>query len=541
MSNGPASPTISSLIQLSGMERVINIADQVRLIIQPWLTKIIEQLTSQKNQRIALNSLVFGGILGVMATLAISIYSLFYTLYMPQASIVIPFYLQYPTVLNSDMHPLRIPFALINLTEFKPAHTPFLVPTQHYSFSVDLTIPDSNENLKLGNFMVSVQLFSKNLTLGFSSRPGIVQYKSLLQRSMALIWNFPSIFISVPLETQKISIKLIESYAEKRATPLDRVSILLSEPKLQTYGTNLRVDTHFQGLSYFMYHWWLVTSIAFISFIIFIETMILSSFWKIIEVLFINDDEDETQSDEYENTTGNTGVFKTEQNLEETDKNILVSNRTTYDDKKDDADYLDGGSNTRREFKGYDTRDQPSAQYKTHDSRLVYRRVQTNESLEPATQLNTDDPYFISNGVTTRTTSSLANSRYGSLYSLPYESAFSSQYTTPIRSFTPGESTYTHTAMSRSSPRGRVNHLSTTRTSSQLETTRDQMDLHSTRRTVENTASQYSSNAECTLEPIGLQQQVVPNENVDQDNLTRLTNQSMVEPVKNLENQNKYE
>ncbi|KAH6581677.1 hypothetical protein BASA60_002264 [Batrachochytrium salamandrivorans] len=143
------------------MDSITSSITHVQQTAQSWIAGIVERLTSESSQRMALSSVVFGTALGSMTVVAVSIYSLFYIMYMPQAAITIPFYLQYPSHLNQQSQPQSMPSATVNLSQFSATHLPLLTPEQHYSFTADISIPDSDANFKLGNFMVSIELLSK--------------------------------------------------------------------------------------------------------------------------------------------------------------------------------------------------------------------------------------------------------------------------------------------------------------------------------------------------------------------------------------------
>lgn len=52
-------------------------------------------LTSNKTQRVALNTAIFGVVFGGLLSTALLIYGIFYFLYIPKVSHVIPVYMQY--------------------------------------------------------------------------------------------------------------------------------------------------------------------------------------------------------------------------------------------------------------------------------------------------------------------------------------------------------------------------------------------------------------------------------------------------------------
>ncbi|KAH6592714.1 hypothetical protein BASA50_007894 [Batrachochytrium salamandrivorans] len=449
------------------MDSITSSITHVQQTAQSWIAGIVERLTSESSQRMALSSVVFGTALGSMTVVAVSIYSLFYIMYMPQAAITIPFYLQYPSHLNQQSQPQSMPSATVNLSQFSATHLPLLTPEQHYSFTADISIPDSDANFKLGNFMVSIELLSKNNdSLAQSIRPAMVRYKSSLFKTVTLLWKVFFIPFGGFTEAQQLSVCLVENYVEKKAAYVDSVVLFFSDPRLQTYQTNLRIETHFQGLSYFMYHWWLTTSLFFISFILLVETLLFSSTCSLFSALFVNDDNDLVHNSENvshaprEGPLDDGGVASHDIGLGRglaatyTDDiggsarsnaaaiNGEFSNSDIHDDDEDDGFFDDAHSDEsgeqihgNRAFQTasredtYDLNSGTSNRYGIGGSGVVFRGRRSPEYLKTTTQLGFGAPVS-GNGIgNIRRSSPFVHSRYGALYSLPYESPFPSQST----------------------------------------------------------------------------------------------------------------
>ncbi|KAL2918434.1 hypothetical protein HK105_201835 [Polyrhizophydium stewartii] len=257
----------------------------VRESVEPIWRGIVEQVTSEKTAKAAVNSVVFGAVFSAMVVAAFGAYGLFYALYMPQVATVVPFYLQYGQG--------RLPQASLDIV-----HSTFLKPDQQYNFAVDISLPDSEFNFQQGNFMVTIELVSKtNETVARASRPAMVRYKSPLFRLISTVWSLPSLLLGYGFEAHQLTVPLIESFSDKQAVQVDRALISISNKDLQTYSTTLRIQTHFQGLSYFMYHWWLSTAILFISLILLVETLFMSTLWSVLQALMSADDDEQPAKD----------------------------------------------------------------------------------------------------------------------------------------------------------------------------------------------------------------------------------------------------
>lgn len=103
--------------------------------IRPIIKKITEWITSEASQKLAINSIVFGSVFSTLTTAAIIIYAIFYALYLPKSSHRLPLYIDYGNMAGTvDM-----------------AHHEFSIkPDQVYNFGVEMTVPDSENNFKLG-------------------------------------------------------------------------------------------------------------------------------------------------------------------------------------------------------------------------------------------------------------------------------------------------------------------------------------------------------------------------------------------------------
>lgn len=126
--------------------------------------------------------------------------------------------------------------------------------------------------------MVSIELMDKkNNTLIHSTRPALVPYKSPLLQSIHTLF-YSLFYLSGKLESSTITIDLVHNFVERGSNSIAFAKVSLSNPFIQTYKTSLLIQTHFQGLAYFMHHWWLSTGLFFIASIMLIEILIVAIF-----------------------------------------------------------------------------------------------------------------------------------------------------------------------------------------------------------------------------------------------------------------------
>ncbi|CAG8500957.1 5476_t:CDS:2 [Ambispora gerdemannii] len=230
-------------------------------------------VTSQKTQRFAVKSIFLFVVFVLLAFLASVSYFGFYMFYVPKISHVRPVYMQY----QKDASPT----ALINFT---PGHN-FLTADQAYDVTIDLHVPNSERNVKLGNFMVYLELNSakkNNETVQRSSRSAILHKQSNLLRSISTIWRLPTLLLGWAKEDQMLHVKMLENMIEDPDKPISDAYITIDEPFIETYEVKIRLDAHFKGLRYFMYYHPYVTGTTFTVIFLFWECLFCFVAWKML-------------------------------------------------------------------------------------------------------------------------------------------------------------------------------------------------------------------------------------------------------------------
>ncbi|KAI9099877.1 putative adipose-regulatory protein-domain-containing protein [Phlyctochytrium arcticum] len=252
----------------------------------PYIKVGYDGLTSDTTQRFALNTAIFTTSMGIMLAIASVIYGIFYLIYIPQVSHIIPVYMQYGSALGESV----MPHAVVDFSGLSRQQIAYLTPEQHYDFTLELNVPDSTQNLELGNFMVQIELQSyDNKTTAMSSRPCALTYKSPLLRTMLTVWKSIPLLFGFAKEAQTVQLLLLEKYEENEIRPIQQVRLQLSDPRIQLYRTSLHVEANFQGLRFFMYHWRTTTAIVFISVFMFWEALFAFTLWSLALSLFNQD------------------------------------------------------------------------------------------------------------------------------------------------------------------------------------------------------------------------------------------------------------
>ncbi|KAI7816918.1 putative adipose-regulatory protein-domain-containing protein, partial [Gamsiella multidivaricata] len=173
---------------------------------------------------------------GFLVGISFCVYTVFYWIYIPQRDHVGDVYLQYSQSRTSNTIATG-PKAL------------FLRDGQAYHLSVVLTVPTSEINTGLGNFMVKVQLLNAGgNSIMSSSRSAIVKYESMAVRFLRTAWRAIPLILQWSQEAQTIKVPMITDFVEDSSNPVVQVFVEISDPRLQVYKTTLHIDAHFSGL-----------------------------------------------------------------------------------------------------------------------------------------------------------------------------------------------------------------------------------------------------------------------------------------------------
>jgi len=256
---------------------IVSKASKSGSIIQK-ISELIEEvkifLLSGEAQRRFLSLFIFFIILFAMLILSILGYCLFYFLYIPQIAHSLPVYFQYYDNISQ-------PTAEVDLSVKSWRQSGILTGGQYYNVLIELNVPDSQHNYDLGNFMINLTFKNAlNETVGYSSRPCIVKYKSFVQKNIETFVKTVPLFFDVAQESQTIYLPLIESYMEDDEVSTTKAIVTLSNKSLHLNTARLNFEARFHGLRYYMYHWKLLTAVLLISILMFWEIVITFLLWR---------------------------------------------------------------------------------------------------------------------------------------------------------------------------------------------------------------------------------------------------------------------
>ncbi|XP_064117849.1 seipin-like isoform X2 [Macrobrachium nipponense] len=204
-------------------------------------------------QGILYSIIVFVATLVVMFWASLFLYTSFYFTYMPQESITWPIHFQYKAC-SETPGICSNPTSVVSVTD--PIRGSILARGQKYRVVVDIEMPESPTNQRLGMFLIDLDMKSQNgESLRHSSRSAMLRYRSPLLQTIGTTIFAPLMLYGVSEEKQMVTVELFAQYEEDPLNPLSEVQIELHTRHVELYAAQLRIHAVFTGLRYFMYHY----------------------------------------------------------------------------------------------------------------------------------------------------------------------------------------------------------------------------------------------------------------------------------------------
>lgn len=133
---------------------------------------------------------------------------------------------------------------------------------QAYRIHIDIDMPESQQNLDLGMFMVCVDLRdTKCITRGHSCRSAMMRYRSALIRTMSTWAWSPLYILGLKDEYQKVAIEIFPEFLDQPNNPITDVYVEIESKQIQFYKVTLHIVADFTGLRYIMYNWPILSAI----------------------------------------------------------------------------------------------------------------------------------------------------------------------------------------------------------------------------------------------------------------------------------------
>lgn len=225
------------------------------------------------------SAVVFGATLVVMFWASVFLYTSFYFTYMPQESVTWPIHFRYnscgelPGICSN-------PNAVVSVTD--PTRGSLLARGQKYRVVVDIEMPESPTNQRLGMFLVDMDMKAQGgEVLRQSSRSAMLRYKSPLLQTIGTSLFAPLLLYGVNEEKQMVTVELFAQYEEDPVSPLSEVHIELTTRHIELYASQLRIHAMFSGLRYFMYHYPLTAATVGIGIcMVFLSAIVILSWYQ---------------------------------------------------------------------------------------------------------------------------------------------------------------------------------------------------------------------------------------------------------------------
>lgn len=210
-------------------------------------------MTQAFGLKATVHNLFFVGLtLIVIGWLSVFMYGMFYYVYIPAVSHVRPVFLQFETSCQTGV----CTFPSANVTLGKRGQDQLLARGQPYKIVLDLEMPESETNRRLGMFMVKLSMYARDgQVLKSSFRSALLHYKSPLLRFLYTLVFSPFLLVGSAEEKQIVSVSLFESYEEDPEKAAYGAFVELHSRTVEVYSAFLRIHADFTGLRYYMYYW----------------------------------------------------------------------------------------------------------------------------------------------------------------------------------------------------------------------------------------------------------------------------------------------
>ncbi|XP_043234989.1 seipin-like isoform X2 [Amphibalanus amphitrite] len=187
------------------------------------------------------------------------LYFTFHYSMMPTMLVTLPVHFQFSPCYGEQKQ-CAFPTAEVYLVD--SGASPLLHPHVHYTFSLEMDMPESAANKDAGMFMVQLNLTSLSGKLvGSSARANILHYRSGLHRTLRTLVFSPLLLTEYAHEQQRLTSELFTSYLVQEDEPPTRARLELRSLTAQVYSARLRVHARLSGLRRIMYHHPLVSGV----------------------------------------------------------------------------------------------------------------------------------------------------------------------------------------------------------------------------------------------------------------------------------------
>lgn len=214
----------------------------------------------------------------VITWTSILMYGVFYWNYIPKSSHAFPVHLHY----ESRACPAGFcDFLMANVTIVRPGQDEYLARGQRYKIYLDLEMPESEANQRIGMFTVGLDMISEDgEVLKSTYGSGVLRYKSMLVKLLGTLACIPLLLFGSAEEKQTVSLLLFDKYVEHYAKPATQAGLVIRNSHIEVYSATLKVYADFTGLRYILYNWPLISAVVGISTNFFFVSLVALLSWN---------------------------------------------------------------------------------------------------------------------------------------------------------------------------------------------------------------------------------------------------------------------
>ncbi|KAJ3588520.1 hypothetical protein NHX12_012112 [Muraenolepis orangiensis] len=187
------------------------------------------------------------------------IYGSFCYSFMPRAAYSTPVHYAY----RSDCEPTSSPlcsYPTANVSLLRNGKNQVMSLGQTYRISLEMEMPDSPTNHRLGMFMVRMTCFSREGRRQASSdHSTMLHYRSDLLRTVGTLMFLPGFLTGVAKQTQRLEVELFSAYTEDPA----QLEVLSRE--VQIYSAQLHIYARLTGLRYLLFQYPVMSAVVGVS------------------------------------------------------------------------------------------------------------------------------------------------------------------------------------------------------------------------------------------------------------------------------------
>lgn len=223
------------------------------------------------------------------------IYGSFYYSFMPKAAYSTPVHYYY----RSDCDPaafLLCYYPTANVSLLQNGRNQVMSLGQAYRISLELEMPDSPTNQRLGMFMVRMTCYSREggrvassahsvdqLPSASSARFTMLRYRSDLLRTFATLLFLPGFLSGVAQQTQRLEVELFSAYTEDPFSPSVGAVVEILSREVQIYSAQLHIYADFTGLRYLLYHYPVMSALVGVSSnLVFLSVLLFFSYMRLL-------------------------------------------------------------------------------------------------------------------------------------------------------------------------------------------------------------------------------------------------------------------